>query len=701
MSGASTRASCTDKCKATEKGNTLRRITKEGVKRRLIRGRQLAGDLIAGRRRVAETAQEGCHFGSWLHRYDGVNFVGFPAKWRVDYPPFSHPAPIGVHLHVYYDELVPEIVSQLQNIRVPFDVIVTNASSAALTEDDIAPSGAKNIRILEVENHGRDIWPLVQVINAGMLDPYDLVFKIHTKKSAWREAHGTLEGSGEQWKEGFYRDLLDSPENVETILNAFINNPNLGVVTSEGSIAYNDQWGGDETHVRELLRRIALPLKPDDLEFPSGSIYWIRGFVLQALRSLMIDRPDFEAEAGQVDGTTAHALERLIGILSIEAGFFIQERPGIRQVPQPLDIDGITRTLASPDFRAKAMAFYLPQFHTFPENDSWWGEGFTEWTNVTKAKPVYQGHAQPLLPGKLGFYDLRMDEVREEQTALAKRFGVHAFMYYYYWFSGHKLMEMPINKLVESDIDQPFCIMWANENWTRRWDGDSKNILIAQEYDKVPAEDFIDDVIPLLKDDRYLRVDGAAVVAVYRIAQLPNYRDVIEEWRRRAREAGAGELHLMSVDVGANFDGLNASYMEAGIQGALAFPPHNHEYVAISHDGLGVHHRFQGGLFSYQAMCNAAISRLRGDFPETDFPGAMVGFDNTARRQWEPHAWVGANPYTFRRWMRATVEAVSLRDEQHRIVIVNAWNEWAESAVLEPTQRWGSAYLQALRSALI
>ncbi|MFD2674548.1 glycoside hydrolase family 99-like domain-containing protein [Gulosibacter bifidus] len=656
---------------------------------------------MAGRTRVAEDSKEGCGFGSWLHRYEGMHFVGFPAKWRVDFPPFVEPAPIGVHLHVYYDDLVSEIVEQLANIKVPFDVIVTNASNATITEADILPSGAKNVRILPVENHGRDIWPLLQVVNAGMLDPYDLVFKIHTKKSAWREQHETLSGSGDQWKEGFYRDLLGTPENVETILNAFAANPGIGVVTSEGSIAYADQWGGDEEHVKQILRRIRLPHKHDDLEFPSGSIYWIRGFVLQGLRSLMMDRPDFETEAGQIDGTTAHAIERLIGILALEAGYVIQERQDVEAVAEPLDRDGLVQVLSDPEFRAKAMAFYLPQFHTFPENDAWWGKGFTEWTNVSKAKPVFQGHPQPLLPAELGFYDLRMDEVREEQTKLAKAFGVHAFMYYYYWFSGHKLMEMPINRLVESDIDQPFCIMWANENWTRRWDGDSKNVLIAQEYDKVPAENFIDDVMPLLQDERYLRVDGAAVLAVYRIAQLPNYQQVIEEWRRRAREAGVGELHLMSVDVGANFDGLNASYMEAGIQGALAFPPHNHEYIAIAHDGLGVRERFQGGLFSYQGMCNAAIARLRGDFPETDFPGAMVGFDNTARRQWEPHAWVGANPYTFRRWMRATVEAVALRDPDHRIVIVNAWNEWAESAVLEPTQRWGFCYLQALRAALI
>jgi lipopolysaccharide biosynthesis protein len=678
----------------------MRRITKEGVKRRVIRGRQLLGDVIAGRSIASGGAPGGVEFKSWVERYEGAHFVGFPSKWRVDFPPFEQPAAVGVHLHVYYTDLVSELAEQLRNIEVPFDLIVTNASGEELDEAALAASGARNLRILPVANHGRDIWPLIQVVNAGYLDGYDIVLKVHTKKSAWREEHATLSGSGDEWKEGFYRDLLGTTENVNEILSTMLTNPQVGVVTSKDSIARADQWGGDLGHVRELLRRLRYDFNPDDLEFPSGSIYWIRGFILQGLRSLMLDEPDFETEAGQIDGTTAHAIERIIGILGIEAGYSIVERPDL-----PVDAryggEELARRLAEPALRAHAMAFYLPQFHAFPENDAWWGKGFTEWTNVTKAKPVYFGQPQPLLPGELGYYDLNRDAVRERQTELAKAHGVESFMYYYYWFSGHKLMEMPIQRLLESDLDQPFCIMWANENWTRRWDGDTANVLIAQEYDKVPAEDFIDDIMPLLLDDRYVRVDGAAVVAVYRIAQLPDYPKVVQEWRRRAREAGAGELHLMSVDVGANFDGLNRSYLEAGIQGALAFPPHNHNYIAVSHDGLGVSSHFRGGLFSYRGMCDAGIERLRTSLPETDFPGAMVGFDNTARRQWEPHAWVGANPYTFRRWMRACVEAVADRDAEHRVVIVNAWNEWAEGAVLEPTVRWGSTYLKALRGALL
>ena len=678
----------------------IRRITRAGLQRRFTAARTALGDRIAGRTIKAAPSGLAASFDAFLRRNEGAHFVGFPSKWRVDHPPFEHPAPIGVHLHVYYGELVPEFCEQLARIPVPFDLIVTNASGEDVDAVALEATGAVNTRVLEVANHGRDIWPLVQVANAGFFDPYDIVLKIHTKKSEWRESHGTLSGTGEEWKQGFYRDLLGTPENVLDIVGTMLENPKVGVVTSTGSIARADQWGGDEPIVKELMRRLELGYDPRDLEFPSGSIYWIRGFMLQGLRALMLDEADFEPEAGQIDGTTAHAVERMIGMLSKEAGYAIVERPELETAPR-IGADDLAARLADPACRARAMAFYLPQFHPFAENDAWWGKGFTEWTNLSKARPVYYGQNQPLLPGELGFYDLRLDEIRERQTQMAKAHGVHAFMYYYYWFSGQKLMEMPIERLAESDIDQPFCIMWANENWTRRWDGDTANVLIAQDYDKVPAEQFIDDVMPLLKNDKYYRVDGAAVVAIYRIAQIPDYAKVIEHWRARAREEGVGELHLMSVDVGANFDGLNASYMEAGIQGALAFPPHNHQYVPLGHEGLGVVPRFNGNILSYTGMCEAAERRLASELPDTDFPGAMVCFDNTARRQWEPDLWYGANPFTFRRWMRACVEAVADRDEEHRVVIVNAWNEWAEGAVLEPTKRWGSAYLKALRAALL
>lgn len=637
-------------------------------------------------------------FHNYIERRRGRTFVGFPTKWRVDSPQLENPAPIGVVMHVYFTDLVPEILEQLRNIEMPFDLLITNASGEELDLEGFDHPACKSIRVFPVKNHGRDIFPLIQLVNGGYLNPYDTILKIHTKKSAWRAEH-ELAGSGDEWKEGFYRDLLDSPENVREIVQAMRENPHVGIVTSNGSICGPEQWGGDQPIVDDLLRRIGMPLHAEDLEFASGSIYWIRGFILQGLRSFELEEQDFESEAGQVDATTAHAIERIIGIVATEAGFRITEREGLKADESP-SADELAKALEAPQTLARAVPYYLPQFHSFEENDAWWGKGFTEWTNVTKARPVFYGHNQPLLPADLGFYDLRLDEVRAAQKALADRVGINGFMYYYYWFSGRKLMQMPIEKLHASNLDQPFSIMWANENWTRRWDGDTKGALIEQEYEKVPPEQFIDDVMDLLKDERYMRVDGAALLAVYKISAIPNYTAVLEHWRERAREAGVGELHIVAVDVGKWFEHNRESDDDDGVDGFIAFPPHNHFYFPADQTRLGVEQPFYGNLLSYRHMAHEAEQRYLAGYPERDYPGAMVNFDNTARRQLEPDAWVGSNPYTFRRWLRAAVMAVQDREPDRRIVIINAWNEWAEAAVLEPTQRFGHSYLCAVRSAL-
>ena len=175
-----------------------------------------------------------------------------------------------------------------------------------------------------------------------------------------------------------------------------------------------------------------------------------------------------------------------------------------------------------------------------PENDHWWGTGFTEWTNVTTARPVYRGHHQPKLPTDLGFYDLRLPAAVELQAALAEAAGIDGFMYYHYWFAGQQLLAEPIMARLEGDLPLPFCLMWANENWTRRWDGRDTDVLIGQHYDEVPATSFLDDVLPILRDPRYLRIDGRAVLAVYRPGQIPDLPDVVERGARsRDRTASA------------------------------------------------------------------------------------------------------------------------------------------------------------------
>jgi lipopolysaccharide biosynthesis protein len=602
-----------------------------------------------------------------------------------------------VVVHVYYADLLDEILRQLAAIPVAFDLIITNASAQTISVDRGRLPHLSGLAILEVDNHGRDIWPLVQVVNAGLLDPYQLVLKVHTKRSEWRAGHAELAGTGDQWRGQLLDSLLGDVVNVASILNAFATSSRLGLVTAEGSVLGPEFWGDNQNVTASLLRRLELELSQPDIRFAAGSMYWIRGFLLQGLRALNLSAADFEPEMGQVNATTAHAMERLIGIVTREAGCTLEEQPTLSRVT-PADTDWqrfeVDRTLRP---RVRIVPFYLPQFHPIPENDRWWGTGFTEWTNVAAAKPVYLGQDQPKLPGDLGYYDLRVPETVALQTAMAEAAGIEGFMYYHYWFAGKQLLERPILDRLAGDAKLPFCLMWANENWTRRWDGRESDILMGQRYSEVPATRFIEDVMPILRDPRYLRVEGRAVLSIYRPAQIPDLSAVIASWREAARSGGVGELFILMVDVVKEFHGIDETPSSIGFDGSLGFPPHNALWDWVSHQHVGAEPCFSGNILSYRAMVDHAAGRLNAGLPEHYFPGIMVNFDNTARRQSSPDIWYGSNPYTFRRWLAAAVTAVAHREPNQRIVFVNARNEWAEGAVLEPSVRFGSTYLLAVR----
>ena len=679
----------------------MTRVTGTGLSRRVqyfaARGRTAAANLISTGTIHGLKVKHPADFARYVERQGGRQDSGYPDTWRTR-PDFDnpHPARVAAVVHCYFPELLDELLDRLSDLPVAFDLFITNASGVPVTVDRGRLPKLGHLFVADIDNRGRDIFPMVQLVNAGLLDPYDLVVKVHTKKSPWREQHADLAGDGAGWKDGFLRDLLGSRQEIEHILDAFAQDASLGIVTGRDAIVGADFWGGDQRIVTELLRRLEMDLDdPSTLRFASGSMYWTRGFVLQGLRALNLQAADFEEEAGQVDGTTAHAVERILGILTEEAGLRIAEAPDLEAVA-----GGCTRfeREAPRSARAQVIPFYLPQFHECEQNNRWWGQGFTEWSNVAGAVPGYHGHYQPKLPTELGFYDLANDDVREKQAVLAAEHGIAGFMYYYYWFSGERLLHLPIERLAASTTDQPFCLMWANENWTRRWDGRSEDILIGQDYSKVPAEDFIDDVMEFLRDPRYMRVDGKAILAVYRPGQMENFAEIATTWRERARAGGVGELSILAVAVAQEFDGLTAAQQD-GLDGTLQFPPHNLPWIAGPATRVQLDSRWRGNFMSYPATADASLARI-SSLADSDYPGAMVTFDNAARRQWKPDTWYGSNPYTFHRWVSGLIDAVMAREPKDRIVFINAWNEWAEGAVLEPTTRFGRTYLQALRNAI-
>ena len=227
--------------------------------------------------------------------------------------------------------------------------------------------------------------------------------------------------------------------------------------------------------------------------------------------------------------------------------------------------------------RVRAIAFYLPQFHPIPENDGWWGPGFTEWSNVTRAQPNFDGHYEPHLPADLGFYDLRVPETREQQAELARAHGIHGFCYYYYWFAGKRLLERPIEEMRASGRpDFPICLCWANENWTRRWDGADREVLIAQNPSPADDERLIRDLLAHFRDPRYIRVGGRPLFMVYRVGVLPDVRASAAIWRDICRREGIGELYLCAAKT---YDtGDPAQY---GFDAAVEFPPHGDRTMPV------------------------------------------------------------------------------------------------------------------------
>ena len=345
--------------------------------------------------------------------------------------------------------------------------------------------------------------------------------------------------------------------------------------------------------------------------------------------------------------------------------------------------------------KVKLIAFYLPQFHTVPENDEWWGKGFTEWTNVTRAIPQFVGHYQPHLPGEMGFYDLTNINVMSRQAELASHYGVYGFCFHHYWFGGRRILETPVNNFLKHpEIDIKFCLCWANENWSRRWDGSEKELLLSQSHSDEDDLAFISDLNDrVFNDARYIKVNGMPLLIIYKVDLLPSMKRTAERWRLFMANKGWPGIFIVAARTNSIHD--PADY---GCDATVEFPPHQTFSNEVTSHQTILNSNFEGHLYDYGSMVTNALRFQCAEFK--NFKTVFPSWDNSARRPGKGHCFVGSTPEKYAHWLN---ECIGLEQEsklEAKFVFINAWNEWAEGAHLEPDRKNGYAYLQATANAI-
>ncbi|SNB46617.1 glycoside hydrolase family 99-like domain-containing protein [Geobacter sp. DSM 9736] len=372
----------------------------------------------------------------------------------------------------------------------------------------------------------------------------------------------------------------------------------------------------------------------------------------------------------------------------------------------------IDRSADAATANARLIAFYLPQFHPIPENDEWWGKGFTEWTNVANARPLFRGHCQPNVPADLGFYDLRLPEARIAQAEMARGYGIEGFCYWHYWFNGKRLLERPLDEVLKSGEPHfPFCLGWANDSWTGIWHGCPDRVLMEQTYPGPrDEEDHFNALLPAFTDPRYITVDGRPLLLIYKPYRLPESKRFIDHWQKLAIKAGLKGIYFV-----ANVNSMQWPAKEAGFD---ALVPHNpgittHYYFNSPPTFADkLFHRFTGktvkeltrhffprvDAMPYEQYIRKALPEL----PQAldSFPCVVPNWDNTPRCGVKGYVLEGSSPELFKRHLGDAVRQLEGRDYDKKVIFLKSWNEWAEGNYLEPDLRFGRRYLEVCREVV-
>lgn len=607
---------------------------------------------------------------------------------------------IGIHLHLFYDDMTDDCIRYLSNIPLPFDLYLSipkhvdlETCTASFTSE--LPL-AKRVIVEQVPNRGRDLAPLI--IQFGQrLTNYDVIAHFHTKKSPHKH---TLNG----WFDALMRTLCGSHSNVYQILHLLTDDAKV-VYPAGHQIAHWDSsgWSDNQEIAKTLLTQYTDFDVADfqQVEFPQGSMFWAKSAALREFLTLPLAYNDFDEEPIAEDATLAHALERLILVFPTQhkGRSYRLESAELSDEPQHFYEEQHDFSNKIADNGIKVLAYYLPQFHPTPENDRWHGAGFTEWHKVAAANPLFKGHFQQHIPHPdIGYYHLESPEQLIKQSEMMRQSGVHGLIFYHYWFTGKLILEKPAQMLLDNpEINMPFSFCWANENWTRRWDGNEKEILLGQTYSVADAAAFVHYLIPFFKDERYIKIEGRPVLFIYRPSAIEHIDDYLRVWREECE-----------------LNGLPAPYIVATLTRGAVSPAHYGMDAAVErvlHDWTGgnvadIRHELSpywplnGSVLDYSEVADHYMHKeLHNDY--TLFRSLVPTWDNTARYGSEAILLHRFTTPKFQEWLEHLIRySVTELPADRRFVVVNAWNEWAEGAHLEPDTQFGYSYLNSIGRAL-
>jgi len=633
----------------------------------------------------------------------GMDFVPYYLSESHQVTSVNQNCTIGVHLHLYYQDMLDVCISYLNNIKMPFDLYVSVSSGSDTVS--IAQNFRRgvshlgNVVVECVPNRGRDIAPMIVQFGRRLLR-HDFVLHVQTKRSP----HASVLGS---WFSEIFESLLGSPNGSGWEVNEIVD-----LLSGDAKIVYpapnnnivldRTGWSDNYLLAKELLEKYSECHIEDFpvVEFPQGSMFWARSDAVRTLLSLPLTYEDFPIEPMPPDGTIAHALERLILVFANKVPgrcYRLHNRdsiPDFRSYETQVDFSQSVHSSS-----VKVLSYYLPQFHPIPENDEWHGKGFTEWTKVRAANPLFRGHYQQHIPHPdIGYYLLDTPDTLRKQADLMNKSGVFGQVFYHYWFTGKLILDEPARMLLANpDISMPFCFCWANENWTRRWDGNENEILLGQNYSAEDARKFIQYLIPFFHDKRHIQIDNRPVLFVYRPSSIPDIRQYLDIWAEECLANGLQAPYMVAVLTRGATQPAEFG-MDAGVERVL------HDWTAGGvpeiKGELEPYAPINGSVLSYDDVANYYIAQ-KTPKSFTYFRSLVPIWDNTARYGSEAYVVHGSTPERFQEWFESSIEFTKQTlPTDRQFVVVNAWNEWAEGAHLEPDTRFGYAYLNSIGRAL-